>query len=190
MKPVFILSYPRSRTAWLSVFLTGCGIPCIHEGWKYAKTAQELRALMESMGSESVVNSDCSNIFFLDELKQEFPDARYILIMNDAQAVTESLEQSYGEQDYTDLIEAYRSAYFHLSVDPSMVIDCQSWSPLESARLAQCIGGVVPPKWWVESCSGMLVQLMPGQIRCDIDFARTGGVDHIYEHMRRRTWVS
>ncbi len=190
MNPVFILSYPRSRTAWLSVFLTGCGIPCIHEGWKYAKTAQELRVLMESMGTGAVVNSDCSNIFFLDELKQEFPEARYIVILNDDQAVVESLKQSYGDHDYTELVTAYRRAYRDLDVEPLMVLDCRTWSLVDSVRLAHCIGGVVPPKWWVESCSGLLVQLMPDQILRDIDLAHMGAVGHIHEHMRRFTWVS
>lgn len=187
--PWFVLSYPRSRTAWVSAYLTGCGVPCLHEGWKVAKDATALRRYLESLGTETVGNSDCSNIFFLDEILGEFPNAKFIKIEHDLKRVEQSLMESYGVHDYAEMFTAYHRAFEKISIAPDVTVDCRSWGAEESRRLAQSVTGTPPPDWWVSTMHGMLVQLMPEQIALDTARSQVGQFQHIAKHMGRYVWV-
>lgn len=186
--PWFVLSYPRCRTAWLSVFLQGAGVPCFHEAWKQAGTPAEMRALMESFGPGPVVNSDCSNIFFLDAIKQEFPEAKYLVIEHTDAAILASLKESYGDLDYHDMMTAYRAAFTRVD-QADLRVNVATWDTAESTRLFAAIAGRPVPHEWLMQVSGMLVQLMPEQIIGDIERAARGEFRHIEERMRRPTWV-
>ena len=189
MTPWFVLSYPRCRTAWLSVFLSGAGVPCFHEAWKRAKTAKELRALMGAQQAPVVVNSDCSNVFFLKELREEFPDARFLTITNSDEAILSSLKESYGELDYTEMMQMYRAAFSHATGLPGVSVDCLEWDQSVSAWLFEHIAGIPVNQVWIEQVSGMLVQLMPWQIRQDVARAAAGEFDHIANAMKGASWV-
>ena len=188
MRPVFILAYPRSRTAWLSVFLTGAGIPCFHEAWKQVTTAKDLRLLMESRGADVVANSDCANIFFLRELREEFPDALYIYLKHDERAVWESLQSSYGPHDYQVMFECYRRAFDGVTAD--LTIDCATWGTSDTLELWDTIapGRELDLEWLAQSES-FLVQLMPWQIEQDKQRAASGDFPHIEQRMRGDVWV-
>lgn len=80
MKTFFILSLPRSRTAWLSNFLTYENSFCFHEGLMRVGTAYQLEHLFECVNKPIVGNSDCGNLLFMDEIAETFPDASYVLI--------------------------------------------------------------------------------------------------------------
>ena len=185
MTPWFVLSYPRCRTAWLSVFLSGAGVPCFHEAWKRVKTAKEMRALMEAQHAPVVVNSDCGNVFLLNELQEEFPEARYLTIANSDEAIVSSLKESYGNLDYTEMMQMYRAAFSHARGLPGIAVDCREWDPTVSAWLFEQIAGRPINQAWLEQVSGMLVQLMPWQIRQDIERAAAGEFKHIASAMRR-----
>lgn len=53
MKPrfFFILGLPRSRTAWLANWFTGQQSLCLHDPWRFASSAKELRKLLVQNGS-------------------------------------------------------------------------------------------------------------------------------------------
>ena len=190
MTPWFVLARPRSRTAWLSVFLQGAGVPCLHEGWKYATTAQELRRLMQEQGDGPVVNSDCSNIFFLEDLRQEFPEAKYLVIDHDEPSIVNSLKSSYGDVDYTDIMRAYRQAFASVPFDPQERVDCRTWDHEASRRLVRTIAGRDVSPVWLEQITGMLVQLMPEQIERDIQRSLDGELFHVHDRVRRMAWAS
>ena len=185
MTPWFVLSYPRCRTAWLSVFLSGAGVPCFHEAWKRVTTAKEMRVLMEAQRAPEVVNSDCSNAFFLKELREEFPEARYLTITNSDEAILSSLKESYGDLDYTEMMQMYRAAFSHATGLPGIAVDCREWDQSVSAWLFEQIARSPVNQVRLEQVSGMLVQLMPWQIRQDIERAAAGEFKHIASAMRR-----
>lgn len=92
MNTFFILSLPRSRTAWLANFLTYEDSFCFHEALSTAGSIRGLRRMFERTGKEIVGNSDCANILLLPRLMEEFPDAKYVIIDRYAGDVAESLE--------------------------------------------------------------------------------------------------
>jgi hypothetical protein len=188
MTPIFVLSYPRSRTAWLSCYLTGAGVPCFHEAWKYVEHVKELRVIMEAKCAPVVVNSDCSNVFFLPELQAEFPEARYVKIVNDPASVVASLNDSYGRHDYHDMLACYDEAYQY-PVDVAVTVD---WSEPSMFALWELVGNGQPfDQQWYDQMHGMLVQLMPWQIEADIEACRRHEQDHITRAMARwrTTWA-
>ena len=186
MTPWFVLSYPRSRTAWLSVFLTGAGVPCFHEAWAHVTTAKQLRALMESKGEGPVVNSDCSNVFFFDELRAEFPNAHYLRLYQTDAAITASLQSSYGDNNYQDMFASYARAFEHVSSSLlrwTAVIDCSMWNETTSAWLYRTIAGREVDAGWLKQVSGMLVELLPGTIAEQQANGARGAFVHIARRM-------
>jgi len=142
MIPWFFLSYPRCRTAWLSVYLTGAGVPCFHEAWKDVENIDDLRNLMESRGDGTVANADCANIFFLKEIQEEFPEAKFVKITRTPDDVYTSLVASYGPHNYRVFMDAYAVA-----MDQKVEVECsinfdywnagttkQLWSKIEPNR--------------------------------------------------------
>lgn len=91
MTPVFILSLPRSRTAWIATFFCHGDTYAFHEGLIQCASVAGLKTLMESTGRSVVVNSDCGNVLFLDEIRKTFPQAKYIVIERDFEEVTQEL---------------------------------------------------------------------------------------------------
>lgn len=91
MKTFFILSLPRSRTAWLSVFLTYENSYCFHEGLVECESVSALPRLFAATGKPVVGNSDCGNILFLDELRETFPDAKFVIVERPLAEVVDEL---------------------------------------------------------------------------------------------------
>ena len=93
MKNFFILSLPRSRTAWLANFLTYENSYCFHEGLLSCKNISAMRQLFESTGKPTVGNSDCGNMLFLDELRDDFPEAKFVIIDRPVDEVIDELHE-------------------------------------------------------------------------------------------------
>lgn len=91
MRNFFILSLPRSRTAWLANFLTFENSFCFHEGLLECDKVDKLKSLFASTGKQIVGNSDCGNILFLDELIKAFPDAKYVVIKRPLEEVKKEM---------------------------------------------------------------------------------------------------
>ena len=186
MTPWFVLSYPRSRTAWLSVFLTGAGVPCFHEAWGQVTTVKQLRTLMESKGDGPVVNSDCSNVFFFDDLQAEFPDAHYVRLDHSQTEIQASLLQSYGLYNYQPTMDAYQRAFQHVeSTDMTVdgIVDCAAWDESVSAGLYRMMTGHEVDARWLTQITGMLIQLMPETINRQLKQGRQGAFTHITRRM-------
>lgn len=185
MTPWFVLSYPRSRTAWLSVFLNGAGVPCFHEAWGQVKTVKELRALMESKGDGPVVNSDCSNVLFFDELREEFPEAQYLVLKNSRQAVSDSLVKAYGAHDYQAVLDATEQAMQRAGRSGVLMryLDVAQWGEPVSAWLYRQITGREVDTDWLTQVSGMRVQLTPETIVEQLARGHRGDLSHITRRM-------
>lgn len=181
MTPWFVLSYPRSRTAWLATYLTHNGVYAFHEAWKYAKTVAQLRALMESKGPGPVVNVDCANWFFVKELQEAFPEARFVEIQRPWVDVVRSARDAFGEQDYDALFKRYQRAMEQ---------------PVER-QVIQCDAG--PERWyqlWLEIAQGQVmdeqrhlhlhncqIMLTEEAVRDELQLGQCGALTHITRRM-------
>lgn len=93
MNNFFIVSLPRSRTAWLANYLT-CGDSfCFHEGLMGCDSIKALKGKMEATRFPIVGNSDCGNILFLEEIMDEFPEAKFVFIHRSPSEVEEELSR-------------------------------------------------------------------------------------------------
>ena len=86
----FILGLPRSRTTWLSVFLSrGAGI-CHHEKSMYFGSLQELKQFCIEHPKEGI--SDTALIQHWKWLRDNLPDAKIVVIVRDPDECAASLE--------------------------------------------------------------------------------------------------
>lgn len=181
MNPVFILTMPRCRTAWLSAYLTGGGIFCFHEAWKIATTAKELRALMQEKG-ETVVNCDATNWLFLDEIEQEFPNARFIEIVRDD--VEQGWSDAFGVHDWTDTRRAYAAAHRLPRNGMALTVDFNDWTAHTSLELWNVIaqGKPLDPHWH-QQMHTFFVQVTEDTLQEYGDGTRAGRYDHIIQKL-------
>lgn len=76
-------------TAWLSVALTTKDSVCFHEGFLGCASVEDLK---NKMGPHKVAgNCDSVNLLFLSDLKETFPDARFVVVWRDEEAVSASI---------------------------------------------------------------------------------------------------
>lgn len=93
MKNFFVFSLPRSRSAWLSVFLSQGNSFCYHEALTHIKSFSELKQLFYRSEAKVVGNSDPTNIVFADEILTHFPDAKILIVDRPVTEVWESLKR-------------------------------------------------------------------------------------------------
>lgn len=185
MQPVFILSYPRSRTAWLAAYLTGAGIPCFHEAWREAKDVKALRAMMEARGTGVVVNADCSNWFFLDEIEQEFPDAKYVRIDRAWDEVSAELIDVFGPVDMEPLHRAYVMVHRPIV---GFSIDCHLWTPDVTTALVRFMAGdwSISPHWH-ELMHRLMIQVTKDDVTDLLERSARGELDHLAARLKEGT---
>ena len=89
MKHFFIISLPRSRSAWLANFLTAGDGFCFHEALRSVQTLDEYeqKVKAETLKYESVGDADPSLVPVLGEIVKRFPDAKFVVVRRDVLAV-------------------------------------------------------------------------------------------------------
>jgi hypothetical protein len=107
----FIASLPRSRTAWLANFLTFGDSFCYHEALKYC-AAGELKKFFEATGSKFVGDSDSGLPFFIDDVMNQFPDGKLVVIERDPAPVVKSLERVFPDTgtDFREVVSKTQTA--------------------------------------------------------------------------------
>lgn len=89
----FVLGLPRSRTAWFSNFLTYGPSWCYHEELVKHANFESLKKKLDSRPEQIVGISDTLGILLYKELKEYFPEAKFILIKREVVEVEESAER-------------------------------------------------------------------------------------------------
>ncbi len=150
MRNFFILSLPRCRTAWLANFLTFENSFCFHEGLLDCDKVSKMKSLFASTGKQIVGNSDCGNILFLDEIIDEFPDAKYVVIKRPLDEVRSELKEI-GLPDFDELTLAYSDRMLNevkKEVD-ALVLDYHSLDQMACRQIWEhCIGtSFNEPRW-------------------------------------------
>lgn len=85
----FVIGLPRSRTAWLSNFLTYDGHFCHHEGLNNCLSMKEYK---EKLGDDG---DSCTGLMFVD-LEKEFPKAKKLIIESDVNKSIDFMYKTYG----------------------------------------------------------------------------------------------
>lgn len=180
MSHVFVLSLPRSRTAWLTMYLQGAGIKASHDEWKYAHNAQELRLIMEYRGT--VVNVDSTNILFYDEIREEFPDAKFIKIIRNVEDVKRSLNESYGEAEDFSIV---RYSEILNKIEAGITVYYDDWTPKITSEIYRFITGEYPKDIsWLFQSDEFKVTVTDQRIKDDIWYGKSGWLDHIVNKLR------
>jgi len=166
MRPVFVLSPPRARTCWLTVYLNGLGIAAIHEGWKYFPTSTALLAAMQGMGKGVVVNVDSSNALHLSEIEQAFPDARFVNIYREWGTCEQSLSDALGVTLPDAAMIGQRIEWEQRQkMDTAFEIDFDEWRPDVSMRLVEWLDPTVRiDPIWHYFCAGLDIQLFSSRL--------------------------
>jgi hypothetical protein len=99
--PYFVIALPRSRTAWLSVFLD-----CYHEGFNNCNTFKEYKNKIKNSG-------DCSTSLLLFDMKKLFPNSRVVIIHNTIDSAVDFYREIY-RKDTTDLLRLMKKRLFSL----------------------------------------------------------------------------
>jgi hypothetical protein len=111
MNPVFVLSLPRSRTAWLANFLTYGPCIALHEPLADCSSLDDLDQRMRDTGAPVVVVCDTSLTMLSQQLVNRYPNARYVMILRDADAVRESIELAgLPVEGFENLVRAFGRA--------------------------------------------------------------------------------
>lgn len=175
MRPIFVLTPPRARTCWLTVYLRGLGVPAVHEGWKYWTTPKALRLAMEAMGSGVVVNVDSSNVTRVAEIEDEFPEARFVCILRAwpvcMQSLRDAIEielpegEALGERTTIAQSRAIKRGAF--------VIVFDHWTPEISRSLIEWLDpDIAIDPLWHYFCSGLDIQLLSTRLNTELDMLR------------------
>lgn len=137
--PFFVTGLPRSGTAWMATFLSGCpGVTCSHEALRHLERIEDLPgALPEAPFSGT---ADSALPFFLDEIEEMFPDAPWILLDRAETASREAITSFLGYEPAQGLYEAVR-APLALIREKALVIPFEelTWS-LSAFRVLDWIG--------------------------------------------------
>jgi hypothetical protein len=137
MKTFLICSYPRSRTLWLSYFLSIPGVcVCEHEATEHAASSAEFWQRAEDVSGQASVygNSDSANSFVLPALLAARPLTKVVWIDRHMSDVLDSMRAAgfnVNPDQVANMIEAKRAAWPYIDLTLSFKQlrdeDCIEW---------------------------------------------------------------
>jgi hypothetical protein len=135
MRDTFLIcAFPRSRTLWLSHFLSVPGVSkCTHEATEHAASAQEFWANAECAGADIYGNSDSANIYVLPSMLAEKPLTRTVWIARPIVEVCASMKAAgleFTEQAARTLMRMRDEYRVHLD----LTIDFHALNSMETCR--------------------------------------------------------
>ena len=89
----FMLSLPRSRSAWMTEFMRPFVALALHNPLQQCATINELGEKIDAAPGGRVFVADVSAMFFFDELLLRFPGAKYIVVHRPAREVELSMQR-------------------------------------------------------------------------------------------------
>ena len=94
----FIIGLPRSRTAWLSNFLTYDDMFCYHEGLNGCSSISDYKSKLGSF------RGDSNTGLMLFNFEKHFPEAKVVIIDSEIDKASEFSKETYGE-DITETLK-------------------------------------------------------------------------------------
>lgn len=159
MRPFVIFALPRSRTFWLSRFLSGDGAlkPCGHDIGSTLNTLADVRAALSAVLAGSVETGAATGWRWL---RKNFPEARFVVIRRPVEAVRESLARC-GLDVPRSLLDL--QAAFLDEISGRCGTTTLNATDLDSAEtcsaLFQLCRGVAPSAAWLALNVGANIQL-------------------------------
>ena len=89
----FMLSLPRSRSAWMAEFLRPLCVSSMHNPLQQCASIAELGQKIDKQPSGRVFVSDVAGLFFFDQLLVRFPGAQYLVVHRAASEVERSMRK-------------------------------------------------------------------------------------------------
>ncbi|MBP9155518.1 MAG: hypothetical protein KBF48_11280 [Xanthomonadales bacterium] len=96
MSRFFIVCLPRSRSAWLSNLLTYESVLCLHEPLLGCRSLDDLEAKLATTGTPIAGAADTGAMFWVDDIIERFPDARFVLLARDPRGYVEQAQRMGG----------------------------------------------------------------------------------------------
>ena len=97
----FVAGLPRSRTAWLSVFLSQSGIYFYHDGFNGCHSTNDYKDKISTGG-------DCSTGLTLIDINKEFPNAKIVIIKKNNKEINDCIkwcDETYGGNSRKPIID-------------------------------------------------------------------------------------
>lgn len=119
MRKFLILGLPRSRTLWLSNFMTYGGSFCYHEGIAYAKDYQGYLASFENEAYICMGDANTAGILFAD--KPDFRDIPKVVIHRPIDQIIPELHKMFDCPD--NLEDSLEKQQAFLMMQPGLHLD-------------------------------------------------------------------
>lgn len=98
---MFVVGLPRSRTAWLSAFLSQSGTHFYHDGFNGCHSLDEYKEKIAHSG-------DCSTGLMLIDISKEFPEAKVVIVEKDNEQLEYCINwctDTYGVESDSGIME-------------------------------------------------------------------------------------
>lgn len=146
--PFLVFSLPRSRSAWLSVFLSTAGHGVGHDIGAESRSPEDfLGRLLRLRGS-----CETGAAFAWDLIRKALPRARFAVVLRDPEAVIESLERFGFSGQREEMFRRYDQLRA-ISAFPGVFttsFDALADEGRASALHRHCTGGEPPAGWWAQ----------------------------------------
>lgn len=107
----FVFCLPRSRSAWLSNFLTYESVFCLHEPLPECRSIEDLEAKLATTGLPISGVSDTGAMFWVDEIIEHFPSARFVILARDPTGfVEQTCRMGTPENDAIAMMDQFSAA--------------------------------------------------------------------------------
>ena len=104
MRTFFVLSLPRSGTAWLSNFLTWGNAHCFHEVSYGCESLDDIKKAFSNANMPVVGSADTATCMFADKLHEAFPGSKFLIVIRDKEAVRQSLQHNGFDDSGLDML--------------------------------------------------------------------------------------
>ena len=115
----FVTGYPRSRTAWMSVFLTTKHSFCYHEILRFSETISDIKKIMNKRDEFYVGNSGSDFPLFMERIS--FEPTPIVVIERNINDVKESLREVFGQYD-THILESIKDGLEVIKTLPKTIV--------------------------------------------------------------------
>jgi hypothetical protein len=163
LPPCLVIGTPRSRTAWLSAFLSTPERPFVHEPSVHWKGLGDLYGFLDGAGCAS----DSGLTLFWKEAVAHRPDTRLIVVRRDPVAVTASfLRIGFPAQQKMDLYQGvyriWREAVVASAHHYAMTV------PFNNMRRASICGAIYRQAHWTKAPRGYVGPWLGQNIQADM----------------------
>lgn len=145
--PYVIFSLPRSRSTWLSVFLSRPGALCGHDLGMTIASPDEFTTRLRG---EYAGTCETGASFAWRLIRQQMPEARFAVVLRDPAEVVTSLARC-GVIGVAQEIEARWNELVELSVQPGVLtlgFDDLNREAFCAELYRHCLGEAPPKGWW------------------------------------------